>query len=66
MAELYDLQADPGELKNLIADPAYAGTIDELKTELARLMAQTGLTADHDPMPLDEGIKSELPAQSIR
>lgn len=66
MAELYDLRADPGELHNLIDDPNAASTLKELQVELARLMAQTGLTPEHDPMPIDEGIKSELPAASIR
>jgi N-acetylglucosamine-6-sulfatase len=37
-----------------------------LKKELARLMAQTGLTPKSDKMPLDEGIKKELPDQKIR
>ena len=32
----------------------------------ARLMAATGLTAETDRMPLDEGIKKELPDQKIR
>ena len=35
--ELYDLKNDPNELKNLYNDPAQAGTIAKLKTELARL-----------------------------
>ena len=29
-------------------------------------MAATGLTPQTDKMPLDEGIKKELPAQKIR
>jgi N-acetylglucosamine-6-sulfatase len=65
-AELYDLRSDPGELRNLIDDPAAAPTLKELQQELERLMARTGLTPSHDPMPLDEGIKAALPAQSIR
>jgi len=64
MAELYDLKNDPGERHNLIADPAYVGTLRELKAELSRLMKSTGLSPDI--MPLDEGIKKELPAESIR
>jgi hypothetical protein len=35
--ELYDLEKDPRELKNLYADRAYAGTVRKLKSELARL-----------------------------
>jgi N-acetylglucosamine-6-sulfatase len=64
MAELYDLQKDPEETKNLIADPKYSATIAELKTELERLMQETG--ALPDKMPLDAGIKSELPDLKIR
>jgi arylsulfatase A-like enzyme len=66
LAELYDLKQDPGETKNLILDPAQAGRIGSLRAELSRLMASTGLTADTDKMPLDEGIKAALPDQKIR
>ena len=66
MAELYDLRSDPGELHNLIADPGAASTLKDLQAELARLMAQTGLTAEDDSMPVDEGIKSGLPDAGIR
>ncbi len=64
MAELYDLKKDPGETKNLINDPAYRDKVSELKAELARLVRQTD--ALPDKMPLDEGVKSELPDASIR
>jgi N-acetylglucosamine-6-sulfatase len=66
LAELYNLQADPDERVNLIADPASAAVLDRLRTELARLMAETGLTADTDRMPLDAGISKALPDQKIR
>lgn len=66
MAELYHLKDDPGETKNLISKPELAPKIAELKAELARLMAATGLTAETDKMPLDEGVKSELPDAKIR
>jgi N-acetylglucosamine-6-sulfatase len=66
MAELYDLKNDPGERKNLIADQSAAAMLDTLKSELARLMAATGLTPATDKMPIDEGIKSALPDQNIR
>jgi N-acetylglucosamine-6-sulfatase len=66
LSELYDLQADPGEKKNLISDPKFAVTITELKAELAKLMLATGLDAQTDKMPLDEGIKSGLPDAKIR
>lgn len=35
--EMYDLTRDPGELKNLYADPAQAGVVARLKSELKRL-----------------------------
>jgi arylsulfatase A-like enzyme len=63
-AELYDLRNDPGERKNLIDDPAYAKIVTRLKAELNRLMEQTG--ALPDKMPIDEGVQTELPKESIR
>jgi arylsulfatase A-like enzyme len=42
MDELYDLQADPYEMKNRIADPAAGETLRELKKELERLLKETG------------------------
>lgn len=39
--ELYDLAADPWEVKNLAADPAHAATLSELRTKLDRWMEQT-------------------------
>ncbi len=35
--ELYDLRKDPREMKNVLDDPAYAGTVKKLKAELQRL-----------------------------
>jgi arylsulfatase A-like enzyme len=64
LAELYHLAVDPGEEHNLINNPAYAGKLKELRTELARQLKKTG--AHPDKIPLDEGIKAELPEQSIR
>jgi N-acetylglucosamine-6-sulfatase len=63
-AELYNLKFDPGENHNLIDDPACAPRLAELKAELQRLMQQTGALPDR--MPIDEGVKTELPAESIR
>lgn len=64
LAELYHLAADPGEDHNLIDNPAYTEKLKELQAQLAQLLKKTG--AEPDIMPLDEGIKSELPEQSIR
>lgn len=35
--ELFDLQKDPRELKNVYADPAYSDTVKQMKIELAAL-----------------------------
>jgi len=43
--ELYDLEADPHELRNLIADPAYAATLGELQGALQQQLADTGYPA---------------------
>jgi len=64
MAELYNLKDDPGERKNLINDPEYADVVKDLKAQLRRLLKETG--AFPDRMPLDEGVKTELPEKSIR
>jgi N-acetylglucosamine-6-sulfatase len=40
--ELYDLENDPHELLNLIADPEYAATLGELQGALQQQLADTG------------------------
>lgn len=49
--ELYDLQTDPHELLNVYTDPAYAGTVQELKSELDRLRKQFGDTDEKKYLP---------------
>ena len=66
LAELYDLRADPGELHNLAVDPKHEARRAELEKQLAALLSAEGLTPDKDRMPLDEGIKSQLPDAKIR
>ena len=66
LAELYNLKNDPEEDHNLITDPLSARRVTELQAELARLMRETGLAPETDKMPLDAGIKKELPDQKIR
>ncbi|MFC1736913.1 sulfatase-like hydrolase/transferase, partial [Candidatus Hydrogenedentota bacterium] len=39
--ELYDLDQDPHEMNNLIDDPAYAETIEEMKDRLVQWMTDT-------------------------
>ena len=63
-AELYRIKDDPYETKNLIADPRYAGKVKELRSRLERLKVQA--RAVPDKMPLDAGIKTELPDAKIR
>ncbi|HUZ46686.1 MAG TPA: sulfatase [Terriglobia bacterium] len=48
--EFYDLKKDPGEMKNLAADPAYARTLRELQVKLSRWMIRT---RDFLPPPIE-------------
>lgn len=43
--ELYDLQADPGELKNLYTDPGHAKLVSQLKNRIDELRRETGDTS---------------------
>jgi len=45
-AELYDLQADPYELRNLADDPQYAAVLDEMRGRLTKWRKETG---DREP-----------------
>ena len=63
-AELYHLTTDPQERRNLIDEPKHAETVRQLREALAHHIQVAG--ADPDKMPLDEGIKSELPGKAIR
>ena len=42
MDELYDLKADPYEMKNIINRRAAAKTLEDMKRELQRLQSQKG------------------------
>ncbi len=66
VAELYQVSTDPTELHNLANDPAHAAIRADLEKHLAAMLGAEGLTPDKDSMPLDEGIKSQLPDQKIR
>jgi arylsulfatase A-like enzyme len=66
MAELYNIEFDPEERHNLINKPKYAPIVAEMQQELLKVMAEVGLTPETDTMPLDEGIKQELPDKKIR
>lgn len=41
-SELYDLEADPGETKNVVNDPAYAAQRNALRADLTRFFARNG------------------------
>ena len=62
----FDTEFNPEERHNLIAHPKYAGVVKAMRNELRRVMRRVDLTPDHDPMPLDQGIKQELPDAKIR
>jgi arylsulfatase A-like enzyme len=49
--ELYDLQADPNEMRSVYNDPPYAFVRDELHAELKRLRENLGVGEDPVPMP---------------
>jgi len=66
LAELYNIEFDRDERYNLIREPKYAPVVEAMKVELVRSMADVGLTPATDRMPLDEGVKSELPDKAIR
>ena len=42
--ELFDLETDPMEMRNIICDPAYADVVNHLKSELTRLQTELGDT----------------------
>ena len=44
--ELFNLDEDPHELRNVYSDPAYSGIVADLKTELKRLRAEVGDTTN--------------------
>jgi arylsulfatase A-like enzyme len=56
-AELYDLQADPYEMRNLIDDPRYAGR----RLEMQRLLERVSGEAGPDRMPIYDGIVNVRP-----
>lgn len=64
MEELYQLSSDPKELNNLATQPAYRETLMAMRQLLHEQLQQTD--AIPDQMPLDQGIKGELPEESIR
>jgi N-acetylglucosamine-6-sulfatase len=64
LGELYNLKDDPEERRNLINDPAQKPRIAELSALIESELQRTG--AVPDKMPIDAGIKQELPDLKIR
>ena len=51
--ELYDLEKDPDELRNVYDDPAYRGIATSMAVRLGELRAQYGDDGDDRPMPVE-------------
>ena len=64
MSELYNLALDPAESNNRISEAGLQDMVVSLRRDLHSLLKSTG--ADPDHMPIDAGIKTELPEASIR
>ena len=63
--QLFDVGKDPGETKNLIADPKYKELVKKLYAELDQRIKEAH-DGKVDKMPIDQGIKGELPDEDIR
>lgn len=63
--ELYDLEVDPAELRNVYDDPAYAGIREELKAAMWREQARLG-DAPHPSQPRPAGAADVEPAPPAR
>lgn len=63
-AELYNLEQDPLEMKNLIDAPEAKEMLASLRSTMANLQAETGALPDR--MPVNPKLRMEDPLQSIR
>ncbi len=64
LEQLYYLSDDPMELNNLAQQRKYQAKLVEMRQLLVLALQQAGVTKDQ--MPIDQGIKSALPEESIR
>ena len=55
-----------GRLRPGVTPDQARANLETIQAELARLMQATGLTAATDKMPLDQGVKQDLPDAKIR
>ena len=62
--ELYDLEADPAELRNVYDDPAYAAIRDELTAAMWREQARLG-DAPHPSQPVPDGCDDVVVAAPV-
>ena len=61
--ELYDLAADPQEMRNLAGDPGRTGVLHEMRAELRRLLQQTEYPTDRQlgAAPVSQGLRADRP-----
>lgn len=64
LTEFYDLTKDPEERNNLAQSPQHQVAMMKMNRELLQLINE--LKLENDRFPLDEGIQTQLPDQSIR
>jgi hypothetical protein len=60
--ELYDLEKDPGETKNLAANIAYRDMCFELLNKINKLLDQAGEIEKRDEVTLDQSLRERLKA----
>ena len=63
--ELYDLEKDPRELKNVHAERAYAGTVKKLKAELSRLRKELDDRDQFAEELSNEAVFQEVPLELV-
>ena len=63
--ELFDLEKDPHELRNVYSDPAYAPIVAKLKTELERLRKDLAVPEDSDLRGLPKELRPVVGPQLV-